>query len=146
MSERIEAIALANHILSNPSLDPDDWAKARRVARYQFALHVLDGVQRQRQGKPDLAAGPLQPGEMRGAVHQPSVQHGGDFVDAVGEQKTAIQHGHVRLGKGQERAVHIGDRRQGAQSVAKGEILRSIASCAPHGRENGFPPSFQPLR
>ena len=61
--------------------------------------------QRQR----DLADRTLQPRQMRGVVDQFAVEHGGHFVDAVGEQKAAVEYRDLGLRKWHERTVDVGD-------------------------------------
>ena len=69
-----------------------DHAVDEIVARDQLALDLLDAIDRFRQRQRDLADRTLQPRQMRGVVDQLAVEHGGDLVDAVGEQKAAVQY------------------------------------------------------
>jgi hypothetical protein len=55
-------------------------------------LDLLNALGRFRQGQRDLADRALQPRQMRGVVDQLAVEHGRHFVDAVGEQKAAVQY------------------------------------------------------
>ena len=68
-----------------------DHAVDEIVALDQFVLDFLDARDRLRQRQLDLADRTLQPRQMRGVVDQLAVEHGGDFVDAVGKQEAAVE-------------------------------------------------------
>ena len=74
-----------------------DHAVDEIVALDQFLLDFLDACGRLRQRQFDLADRALQPRQMRGIVDQSAVEYGGDLIDAVGKQESAIEDRDLRL-------------------------------------------------
>ena len=67
-----------------------------------------------------------QPRQMRGIVDQLAVQHRRDLVNAVGEQKAAVQHRDLGVCHWHERTVDVSDLVQ-ANSPVGAKLLRCIA-------------------
>ena len=74
-----------------------DHAVDEIVARDQLLLDLLDARRGFRQRQLDLADRTLQPRQMRGVVDQFAVEDGGDLIDAVGKQESAIEDRDLRL-------------------------------------------------
>src|SRR5207249_3741171 len=95
-----------------------DHAADEVVARDQFLLDLLNPRSRFRQLQLNLADRALQPRQMRGVVDQLAVEHGRDFVNAIGKQKAAVQDRDPGFRKWHERAVDVSDLFQASSPVA----------------------------
>src|SRR4029077_15877241 len=62
-----------------------------------------------RQRQLDLADRTLQPRQVRGVVDQLAVQHGCDFVDAVGKKEATVEDRPLGFREGHIRAVDVSD-------------------------------------
>ena len=88
---------------------------------------------------------------MRGVVDQLAVQHGGDFVDAVGEQEAAVEDRDLGLGQGHERTVDVSDLFQasspeGSEAIAAdliGKLLTRDKPSRHSGALRGPIPEFE---
>ena len=92
------------------------------VERLKAFLDLLNPVGRFRQRQRDLPDRALQPRQVRGIVDQHAVQHGGDFVDAVGEQKPAVENRDFGISQWHERTVDVSDLIQASSPVGAKQL------------------------
>src|SRR6185437_6451869 len=98
----------------------------------EFRMQRAQIVMAERGRQRDLLQRAVEAGEMRLEIDQPPVEHGRHLIDAVAEEKGAVEDRDLRLCPGHIRAVHIDDAGHG---VGRARKLKDLPSPASNGTQ-----------
>src|SRR5690606_15281891 len=109
-----------------------DHALIDAIARHDLAMGRKQRVLVERHGHAELAGRAMEPRRMAGIVDQLAVEHAGHFVDTVGHEEAAVEHGDLGVRFRQPLAVDVDDPGHDLfpQAFANGAISTPFSSSA----------------